>query len=107
MPGNFASLMNTPPKPQVMTENTMAASAMAVRRAADMSLVVAASTTRCSHSASIPCSWEPPRRMAACMGTDYLEEVEEWRRGRLERLTAPEGWLSLAGLWWLHEGSNP
>jgi uncharacterized protein (DUF1684 family) len=44
--------------------------------------------------------------MAARMSMDYLQEVEEWRRGRLERLTAPEGWLSLAGLWWLREGSN-
>lgn len=36
----------------------------------------------------------------------HAEEVERWRRGRLEKLTGPEGWLSLVGLWWLSEGDN-
>jgi uncharacterized protein (DUF1684 family) len=36
----------------------------------------------------------------------HLQEVERWRAARLGRLTAPDGWLSLAGLWWLHPGSN-
>lgn len=31
----------------------------------------------------------------------YLQEIEAWRAGRLERLTAPGGWLSLVGLHWL------
>jgi uncharacterized protein (DUF1684 family) len=31
----------------------------------------------------------------------YQQEVEAWRAGRLERLTAPAGWLSLVGLHWL------
>ena len=38
--------------------------------------------------------------------TAYRDSVERWRAGRLERLTSPEGWLSVVGLWWLHEGSN-
>ena len=42
--------------------------------------------------------------MAADIG--YIERIERWRAERLERLTSPEGWLSLVGLWWLHEGSN-
>lgn len=31
----------------------------------------------------------------------YHQEIEAWRAGRLERLTAPAGWLSLVGLHWL------
>ena len=34
----------------------------------------------------------------------YVERIERWRAERLERLTSPEGWLSLIGLHWLHEG---
>ena len=34
----------------------------------------------------------------------HRAEVEEWRRGRLERLKSPTGYLSLAGLFWLEEG---
>ncbi|HEX5304921.1 MAG TPA: DUF1684 domain-containing protein [Dyella sp.] len=37
---------------------------------------------------------------------DVTREVEQWRHDRLERLTAPDGWLSLIGLEWLHEGVN-
>jgi hypothetical protein len=36
----------------------------------------------------------------------YAAEVEEWRNGRLERLTAADGWLTLTGLFWLEEGEN-
>jgi len=36
----------------------------------------------------------------------YAAEVEEWRSGRLERLTADDGWLTLTGLYWLEEGEN-
>ncbi|HEX7476971.1 MAG TPA: DUF1684 domain-containing protein [Polyangiales bacterium] len=32
--------------------------------------------------------------------------VLAWRRARLSRLTAADGWLSLAGRVWLHEGDN-
>jgi len=37
---------------------------------------------------------------------DITREVEQWRKGRLDSLTAPDGWLSLIGLEWLHEGAN-
>jgi uncharacterized protein (DUF1684 family) len=33
-------------------------------------------------------------------------EVEHWRARRIERLTAPDGWLSLVGLHWLEPGPN-
>jgi len=36
----------------------------------------------------------------------HRAEVERWRSHRLARLTAPDGWLSIVGLWWLSEGSN-
>ncbi len=38
--------------------------------------------------------------------TSYLEEMESWQQQRLERLKSKNGWLSLAGLFWLEEGEN-
>lgn len=32
---------------------------------------------------------------------DYQEEIENWHQTRLERLTRPDGWLTLVGLHWL------
>jgi len=36
----------------------------------------------------------------------YKKEVDDWHKDRLERLKNPDGWLSLAGLYWLKEGEN-
>jgi len=36
----------------------------------------------------------------------YVEEIEKYRRDREERLRAPDGWLTLIGLFWLEEGPN-
>ncbi|MGH8145517.1 MAG: DUF1684 domain-containing protein [Rhodanobacteraceae bacterium] len=36
----------------------------------------------------------------------YQQEIETWHAGRIERLTAPDGWLSLVGLEWLKPGAN-
>lgn len=36
----------------------------------------------------------------------YRHSIEQWQAGRVERLTAPDGWLSLIGLEWLKEGAN-
>lgn len=36
----------------------------------------------------------------------YLESMEEWQHQRLERLKSKNGWLSLAGLFWLEQGEN-
>ena len=47
------------------------------------------------------CSEAPPPINPA-----YAAEVEEWRDGRLERLTADDGWLTLTGLYWLEPGEN-
>ena len=47
---------------------------------------------------------------AACGEPDshpaYVAEVEAWHRERLASLARPDGWLSLAGLYWLEEGDN-
>lgn len=37
---------------------------------------------------------------------DYLQQVEEWTSERVESLTAPTGWMRLAGMYWLSEGEN-
>ena len=36
----------------------------------------------------------------------YPQEIERWHAQRIERLTAPDGWLSLVGLEWLKPGAN-
>lgn len=36
----------------------------------------------------------------------YIESVEQWQHDRLERLKAREGWLNLAGIYWLKEGEQ-
>lgn len=36
--------------------------------------------------------------------TEHQQEVAAWRSGRVDRLTADDGWLSLIGLHWLPEG---
>lgn len=36
----------------------------------------------------------------------FVEEEQRWRAAYEYSLTAPDGWLSVAGLFWLHEGAN-
>jgi uncharacterized protein (DUF1684 family) len=36
----------------------------------------------------------------------YIKQIRLWQKQRLERLKAPDSWLSLAGLFWLEEGEN-
>ena len=36
----------------------------------------------------------------------YVSNIKEWQRQRIESLTDPESWLSLSGLFWLREGEN-
>ena len=36
----------------------------------------------------------------------YADEHIKWQNLRVKSLTAPEGWLSVVGLYWLKEGSN-
>ncbi|AEE52000.1 DUF1684 domain-containing protein [Haliscomenobacter hydrossis] len=41
-------------------------------------------------------------------GTDpkYVEEIKIWHKARIESLKKEDGWLNLAGLYWLKPGSN-
>ncbi len=36
----------------------------------------------------------------------YTQEIESWHRSRITNLKAANGWLNLAGLFWLNEGKN-
>jgi uncharacterized protein (DUF1684 family) len=44
--------------------------------------------------------------MAFAAVAGYQAELAEWRKQRENRLKAEGGWLSLAGLFWLHDGAN-
>jgi hypothetical protein len=44
--------------------------------------------------------------LAMAAASAYLAEISEWRRQREARLKSDGGWLSVAGLFWLHEGAN-
>ena len=36
----------------------------------------------------------------------YVDSIKQWQESRLERLKDKDGWLTLAGLYWLEEGEN-
>ena len=38
--------------------------------------------------------------------TTYRATVEKWRQAYQEKLLADDGWLTISGLFWLHEGQN-
>ncbi|HUA90031.1 MAG TPA: hypothetical protein VL994_11390, partial [Steroidobacteraceae bacterium] len=45
----------------------------------------------------------------AALAVDFQSEqaaVLAWRQQRFESLTSDSGWLTLAGLFWLQDGSN-
>ena len=52
--------------------------------------------------------FSPLGRAAAATASagDWQQALGTWRSERFERLTAPDGWLTLVGLFWLQEGSN-
>jgi uncharacterized protein (DUF1684 family) len=45
--------------------------------------------------------------VALFAATAYQTEIAQWRRQREEGLQRDGGWLTVAGLFWLHEGANP
>jgi len=51
-----------------------------------------------------------PAGVMACLAlfaaSAFEAEIAAWRVSRLRALQAEDGWLSLAGLYWLHEGAN-
>ena len=44
--------------------------------------------------------------MSLSAASNYPSEIAQWRENREAALKADGGWLSVAGLFWLHEGSN-
>jgi uncharacterized protein (DUF1684 family) len=44
---------------------------------------------------------------AADVSPAYKAEIEKYRKDRIAELTAPNGWLAVQGLFWLHDGANP
>jgi uncharacterized protein (DUF1684 family) len=43
---------------------------------------------------------------AGLLAAAYVDDAAKWRADYEASLKAPTGWLSVAGLFWLHEGSN-
>jgi uncharacterized protein len=43
----------------------------------------------------------------AAQDAAYAADVSKWRTQREERLKADGGWLTVTGLFWLHDGANP
>lgn len=44
--------------------------------------------------------------VAAQKTVNYKEEIEQWKIGRYTFLKSNDGWLNLAGLFWLEQGKN-
>ncbi|NII09137.1 DUF1684 domain-containing protein [Oleiagrimonas sp. C23AA] len=44
--------------------------------------------------------------VSAADTSSYTHSIEAWRHARVQRLTAPHGWLSLVALDWLSPGAN-
>jgi len=43
---------------------------------------------------------------AADTPATYRAGIEQYRKDRIAELTAPDGWLAVRGLFWLHDGNN-
>jgi uncharacterized protein (DUF1684 family) len=71
---------------------------MSARRAARAASIAAALVVGA-------CAGPPPDREGSVDPT-YRHEIEAWRAERVERLTAADGYLTLAGLFWLDEGDS-
>jgi uncharacterized protein (DUF1684 family) len=44
--------------------------------------------------------------LAVAAGSALEDEIAQWRRARASALQAEGSWLTVAGLFWLHEGAN-
>jgi uncharacterized protein len=38
--------------------------------------------------------------------SSYEQQLQKWRADRLAELTADDGWLTVVGLYWMHQGQN-
>jgi uncharacterized protein (DUF1684 family) len=44
--------------------------------------------------------------LAIAPPTSYRAEIDKFRHDRVAEVTAPDGWLAVRGLFWLHDGEN-
>ncbi|HUJ16047.1 MAG TPA: DUF1684 domain-containing protein [Thermoanaerobaculia bacterium] len=44
--------------------------------------------------------------LATAVAPSYRSEIQQWRADRHAKLLKDDSWLTLAGLFWLHEGAN-
>lgn len=42
----------------------------------------------------------------AAVSSGYVNEIRAWRKAREAGLKADDGWLTVAGLFWLSDGAN-
>ncbi|MDO6389973.1 DUF1684 domain-containing protein [Pontibacter sp. BT731] len=61
-----------------------------------IALILASGCTENDQSAKNPAETTP----------EYVASVDEWHQEREAKLKEPDGWLTLAGLFWLQEGDN-
>jgi uncharacterized protein (DUF1684 family) len=54
----------------------------------------------------VACSPKPKIDMSAEQLAGYKKEIDAWHIKRLDEVKAPNGWLNLAGLFWLEDGAN-
>ena len=54
----------------------------------------------------IPAMANPPAPQSGTSGNTYTEEIEAWRQRRAAVLQADNGWLTVAGLFWLKDGKK-
>jgi len=45
-------------------------------------------------------------RVVPPVSSFYQEQIKQWQSNRAKEITAPDGWLSLIGLFWLKEGES-
>ncbi len=48
----------------------------------------------------------PSLSPATTRGESYQQEIEDWRKARVDRLISEDGWVTVIGLLWLQEGVN-
>lgn len=63
-------------------------------------------SSRRAFAAALGLAFALTPRPARCEDAGYRAEIQAWREQRAARLQAEDGWLAVAGLFWLKEGAN-
>ncbi len=69
-------------------------------------LVVLSAAAGCTDHAAERAAADRAAAAAKAARLAYQREILDWRAGRLQQLTKPDGWLSLVGMHWLEEGNT-